>query len=96
MGDSPLHSVQDIKTTLEIRLFIRQDILCAVHGRAGAAHGVADGEAGARHQGHQQQQRRTDRGAHREAGEGPGHPRQEEKGQFSSEIYRDYLPRPSL
>ncbi len=57
---------------------------------------MADGEAGARHQGHQQQQRRTDRGAHRETGEGSGHPRQEEKGRFSSEIYRDYLRRPSL
>ncbi len=65
-------------------------ILCSVHWRAGAAHGVAYGEAGARNQGHQQQQRRTDRGAHRETGEGPGHPRQEEKGRFSSEICIDY------
>jgi len=48
---------------------------------------VADREAGARHQGHQQQQRRPDRGAHRETGEGPGHPRQEEKGWFSGFIH---------
>ena len=55
-------------------------VYCLVHRWVDPPHGVAGGEEGAGHQGHQQQQRGRDWGAHREAGEGHWPARQEEKG----------------